>query len=139
MLLADPFSTLFNLQRALEEYYESPWLDNEPGGGGAYPPLNVFRKEDDFIVIAELPGVSKSDLTIEVKDNAVRIAGSKAVKYPEKSSVHRRERAGGAFDRTVALPVSIDTDRVKAECRDGMLALFLPRSERDKPKTIAVA
>jgi HSP20 family protein len=138
MVMADPFATLFNLQRALDEYSESSWLGSAPSGSGAYPPLNVFRKNDDFIVIAEVPGVGKSDLTIQVKDNAIRIAGTKAVKYPEKASVHRRERALGEFDRTITVPVQIDADRVKAEYRDGVLALFVPRAERDKPKTITV-
>ena len=70
--------------------------------------------------------------------NAVRIAGSKAIEYPKQASLHRRERLDGAFDRTVTIPVEIDADRVKAECRDGILALFLTRAERDKPKSIKV-
>jgi len=52
--------------------------------------------------------------------------------------LHRRERVGGRFDRAITLPVEIDADHVKAECRDGILALYLPRAERDKPKSIAV-
>jgi HSP20 family protein len=138
MLGRDPFEALFGLQRALDEYSESPWLGETSSGGVAYPPLNVFRKGDDFIVIAELPGVIKSDLIIQVKDAAIRIAGNKRVNYPKEASVHRRERASGQFDRTVTVPIQIDADRVKAEYRDGILALFLPRAEQDKPKTIKV-
>src|SRR5512143_1121572 len=100
----DPFEALFGLQRALDEYAESPWL-GETSGSAAYPPLNVFRKGDDFIVIAELPGVAKADLVIQVKDSAIRIAGNKRVNYPEEASVHRRERASGQFDRTITVPI----------------------------------
>jgi HSP20 family protein len=99
----------------------------------------VFRKGDDFVVVAEIPGVKKSDLEIEVKGNTIRLAGTKSVAYPENASLHRRERLAGRFDRAVTLPVEIDADGVKAECRDGVLALFLPRAERDKPKSIPVA
>src|SRR5688572_33337917 len=67
MLGRDPFEALFGLQRALDEYSESPWLGETSSGGVAYPPLNAFRKGDDFIVIAELPGVLKSDLIIQVR------------------------------------------------------------------------
>ena len=53
--------------------------------------------------------------------------------------MHRRERSAGRFDRAVTLPINIDPDNIKAECRDGILALYLPRAERDKPRSIAVS
>jgi len=138
-ILTDPFDTLSNFQNALDAFRESGWLSAGPSGVGANPLMNVFRKGDDFILIAELPGVKKSDLDLQVKGRTLRIAGAKAVTYPEKASVHRRERRGGQFDRAVTMPVEIDPERVKAEYRDGILALFLPRAEGDKPKTIKVA
>ncbi len=60
-VLLDPFDTLLSFQQALDAYRTSSWLDAGLSGGGAYPPLNVFRKGDDFIIIAELAGVKKSD------------------------------------------------------------------------------
>ena len=59
--------------------------------------------------------------------------------YSEQASLHRRERLAGRFDRAMTLPVEINPDGVRAECRDGILAVFLPRAERDKPKSIQVA
>jgi len=138
-LFSDPFDALSNFQSALDAFRQSSWLDAGPSGGGAYPLMNVFRKGDDFIIIAELPGAKKSELDLQVKGRTLRLAGAKAVSFPEKASVHRRERLSGRFDRTVTMPVEIDPDRVKAEYRDGILALFLPRAESDKPKTITVA
>ncbi|HLI13505.1 MAG TPA: Hsp20/alpha crystallin family protein [Alphaproteobacteria bacterium] len=139
MLLPDPFETLFNLQQALDAFRESDWLQSSPSGTGAYPPVNVFRKGDDFVVITEVPGIKKSDLEIQVKGNTIRIAGTKAVEYAERASLHRRERLAGAFDRAVTLPVRVDENQVRAEYRDGILALFLPRAEQDKPRTIKIA
>jgi HSP20 family protein len=138
MLFPDPFDALLQFQQALDSFRASNWLSSGPSGGGAYPSLNVFRKGDDVVVIAELPGVRKSDLQLQVKGNTIRISGSKAVQYGEKAGVHRRERLAGNFDRAITVPVEIDADQVKAEYRDGILALYLPRAERDKPKTISI-
>jgi HSP20 family protein len=139
MLLPDPFETLFRLQQALDAFQGSDWLESSPSGTGPYPPVNVFRKGDDFVIVTELPGVKKSDLDIQVKDSAIRIAGTKAIDYAEKASLHRRERAAGRFDRAVTIPAHIDADRVRAEYHDGILALYLPRAEQDKPRAIKIA
>jgi len=137
-LFPDPFNPLLGLQEALEAFRTSNWLNSGPSGGGSYPPLNVFRKGDDFFLIAEVPGVNKSDLDLQVKGRTIRLSGTKAITYAETASVHRRERLAGRFDRSVSLPVEIDPEGVKAECHDGILALSLPRAERDKPSSIKI-
>ena len=137
-MFGDPLDALLSLQQALDSFRSSGWLQSSPSGSGSYPPMNVFRKGDDFIIITEVPGIKKSDLNVQVKGNTVRLAGTKSVSYPEKAGVHRRERLSGRFDRALTLPVEIDPDGVRAECRDGALALFLPRAEHDKPKAIPV-
>lgn len=137
--VVDPFEPLFNLQRALEARLASDWLHDQTTSEGPFPPMNVFQQGDDLLAIIELPGVDKSSLQIEAKENTIRIAGKKTVSYPEGVSIHRRERVAGEFDRTISVPVQLESDRIKAEYRDGILALFLPRSERDKPRTIAVS
>ncbi len=137
-LFPDPLDTLLGLQQALDAFRESNWLGASPSSSGSYPPFNVFRKGEDFVIIAEVPGVKKSDLDVQVKGSTIRVSGTRSVSYPERASLHRRERLGGRFDRTVTLPIEVDADGVKAECRDGILALFLPRAERDKPKSIRV-
>ena len=135
---ADPFDTLFNLQRALDARTESDWLQNQTTSQGPFPPINVFQQGDDILAIIELPGIDKNELQIQAKENTIRISGKKVVSYPE-ASVHRRERVFGEFDRTLSLPVQLDPAGIKAEYRDGVLALFLSRSERDKPRTIRIS
>ena len=107
-------------------------------GMGSFPPINIFQQGDDFVAIVELPGVDKNDLGIDVKENTIRISGKKTINYDEGASVHRRERVWGVFDRTMSVPIQIDPDAVKAEYRDGVLALFIPRAESDKPRTIKI-
>ena len=137
-MLGDPFDALLHFQQALDQLRDSDWLDTGPSGQGSYPPLNVFRKGDDIVIITEVPSVKKSDLRIEVKGNTIRIAGTKAVDHKGKASVHRLERRGGNFDRAISLPIEINANGIKAECRDGILALFVPRAEHDKPRAIAI-
>jgi len=139
MLLSDPFDALVQFQQALDAFRASGWLNAGPSAGGSYPPLNVFRKGDDIIILTEVPGVRKDDVEIQVKGNTIRIAGRKAVQYGEGVSLHRRERTSGTFDRALTVPVEIDAERVRAECRDGILALYLTRAEHDKPKSIAIS
>lgn len=136
--LPSRIDTLMSLQQALDSFRTSKWLDAGLSGGGAYPPINVFRKGEDFMLIAEVPGVRKEDIEVQVKGRTVRIAGAKSVDYRKDSAVHRRERLAGRFDRAVSLPIEIDPERVQAECRDGVLALLLSRAEQDKPKSIKV-
>ena len=82
--------------------------------------------------------MKKSDLDLQVKGRTLRLSGHKAVAFPEKAAAHRRERLAGRFDRAVSLPVEIDPDGVKAEYRHGIIALFRPRAESEKPKTIKI-
>jgi HSP20 family protein len=135
---ADPFETLFAFQRALENRLSSDWLGTSTAAMGTYPPINVFQQGDDLVAIVELPGVNKGDLNIQAKETTIRIAGQKTIDYSENVSLHRRERLSGVFDRTLAVPMQIDPDRIQAEYNDGVLALFIPRAEKDKPRTIEV-
>jgi HSP20 family protein len=135
---ADPFDALLSLQRELEARFASDWLHDLTTSRGPFPPINVFQQGDDILAIIELPGVDKNDLQIQAKANTIRISGKKNVGYSDGASVHRRERISGEFDRTLSLPVELDPDGIKAEYRDGLLALFLPRAESDKPRSIKI-
>jgi HSP20 family protein len=137
--LADPFDALLRLQRELEGRRTSEWFEDATSGRGAYPPINVFQQGHDFVAIVELPGVGKGDLELQAKENTIRISGKKSVAYGDKVSVHRRERVAGNFDRMITLPVQIDPNGIKADLRDGILALYIPRAESDKPRAIKIS
>jgi HSP20 family protein len=95
-----PLDALFDLQRALDAHLDSDWLQGTTGGTGAFPPFNVFQQGDSLVAILEVPGVAKTDLDIQVKDNTIRVSGKKANSYPEGVGLHRRERLTGGFDRS---------------------------------------
>ena len=137
-MFADPFDALFDLQRALDAHLASEWLRDATTSRGPFPPINVFQQGDNFLAIIELPGIAKDKLQIEAKENTIRISGTRATEYEDSASLHRRERNFGQFDRTISIPVKLDPDGVKAEYRDGVLAVFLPRAESDKPRSIKI-
>src|SRR6201997_5234359 len=136
---SDPFEALLTLQRALDARVASDWMGRGTATIGSYPPINIFQKGEDFVAVVELPGIDKNDLEIEAKANTIRIFGKKTIAYGERASVHRRERVAGVFDRTLSVPIRIEPDGIKAEYRDGILALFIPREEADKPRSIKVS
>ncbi len=136
---SDPFEALLNIQRALDQSQYSDWFGLSTTSRGAFPPVNVFQQDDNLVVIAEMPGVKKEDIEISIKRDQLRIAGKRDIKYGDKISTHRQERRGGKFDRTFTLPLEIEADQVKAEYRDGLLALHLPRAEKDRPKRVEIA
>jgi HSP20 family protein len=136
--MRDPFATLLAVQRAMDNAMQRDWFGPLTSGRGAYPPINVFEKGEDFVIVAELPGVKKEDLDIQVKGDTVRLHGKKVVDYTDQASVHRRERVGGEFDRTLTLPAQIDATKVTAEYRDGVLTLRLPRAESERPRSVTI-
>lgn len=137
--IVDPFSALLDFQRAIDSAHLSNWFAQETSSVGAFPPINVFSKGEDCVVVTEISGVKKSDINIQVKGNKIRLSGKKDISYDENVSVHRRERMAGNFDRTLTLPLEIDSDGIKAEYNDGVLAVFLPRAEADKPRSIMIS
>ena len=76
MAYGDPFDSVLNLQQALDAIRDSDWLKSGTSGGGAYPPINVFRKGEDLVAVAEVPGIEKKDIEVQVRGNVVRIAGT---------------------------------------------------------------
>ncbi len=129
---------LLALQRALDRSLDSDWLRGSTTGSGTFPPINIFQQGEDFVALVELPGVSKDAVEIQAKDRSIRLSGKRTITFQDTASVHRRERVSGVFDRTITLPVQIDVNRLRAEYKDGVLALFIPRAESDKPRAIKI-
>ena len=133
------FDTLLAVQQSLDAARRSDYFEYHTSNRGAYPHINLFQDGYDTILTAEIPGVKKEDINIEVKNNLIRISGKRSVEYPEKSSVHRMERKEMKFDRTLKLPGRVNADQINADYQNGVLKVVLPRAEADKPKLIKVA
>lgn len=106
--------------------------------GEPNPPLNVWEESDAFFVEAEVPGLTREQLNIEVTHrDRVTLSAERAAAEGE-CRWHRRERGFGAFQRTIKLPAPVDADKVEARLEDGVLTLTLPKAEEARPRRIAV-
>ena len=114
-------------------------IDKVFSGGSDYPTLNWQTNEEETTVTAELPGFGPEEIDISVVGTTLTIAGSREVEEPkEGETYHRRERWSGKFTRSLRLPAGVDTEKVEAGFKDGMLTVKLPRAEEHKPKKIEV-
>lgn len=105
-----------------------------------FPSLNVTEDKDNYYLRAELPGVKSEELDLSVAGNQVSIRGERKIPAEKgEFNYHRREREGGAFRRTISLPVELDADRVGAEMKKGILKVTLPKHEKAKPRKIQIA
>src|ERR671922_611307 len=104
------------------------------------PPVDIYETDDALILKAELPGVSKDDVSVEIHQNTLILRGQRKHEAEVKEDrYHRVERAYGTFQRSFVLPTLVDQEKVQASYTDGVLELRLPKSEAAKPKRIAIA
>jgi HSP20 family protein len=127
------FGRLANLQDELDRLFESPLT-------GWAPALDVHEDKDTFSVRLELPGMRREDIEVSLQDGALVISGErKEEKIGEETTVHRQERYYGRFSRALTLPAAVAGDKVKAQYKDGILTVTLPKAEEAKPKAITVS
>ena len=127
------FGRLASLQDELDQLFESPlqaWA----------PALDVHEDKDGYTIRVELPGMKREDIEVSLQDGALVISGErKEEKVHEGTEVHRQERYYGKFTRALTLPAAVTGDKVKAQYKDGILTVTLPKAEEAKPKAITVS
>lgn len=107
--------------------------------GVVAPPIDIFEKENEIVLIAEMPGVAKDGVDITLLENALSIKGTiKNNASAEEVAPSYSERKHCSFSRTIKIPVKVDEGRIKAELKDGLLTVRLPKTEEAQPKKIMV-
>jgi HSP20 family protein len=140
----DPFRDLAEVQervnRVLGEFYGGRGQDDVMRRGTWIPPVDIYEGPNHEMVIkAELPDIRREDIDIRVEDNTLTISGEKKLDDEVKQEqFHRVERAYGTFTRSFSLPAAIDTEKVNADYKNGVLTVKLPMREEAKPKQIQV-
>jgi len=136
------FGRLFGLRDELDRFLENPLAELGRGSqllSGWNPALDVFEDKNNVIVKAELPGMKKDEIEVSLHDGALSVSGER--KSEEKfrdAEPYRSERFIGRFHRSVTLPSEVKANEVKAQYKDGILTVTLPKSEAAKPKQIEV-
>ena len=135
LVYRDPFE---ELQRELEHMLEAAF---QPVGrwSGLYPPVNVFDHGDAYVVKAEVPGIDPERIEINVEEDTLTVRGERAFSDPSKNAAyHRRERGHGQFRRVVRLPGRVAGDEAKAQYRDGVLTVTIPKAKEARPRRVAI-
>ena len=103
------------------------------------PAMDLVETDDNLVLRADLPGLSRDDVEIEIKDGVLTVSGERKAEHEEKSEgFYRVERTFGRFSRSLSLPEGIDADRVAADVEDGVLEVRIPKPEARKPHRVEI-
>jgi HSP20 family protein len=104
-----------------------------------HPVVDIFENDDHLVIKAELPGIDKKDIEIDVKDRVLSLRGERSYDNEVKEDkYYRRERVFGKFVRSFTLPVNVDAEKISADYKEGVLSITVPKPETEKPKKISV-
>lgn len=132
--LWDLFDLRSDLDEIFDELMEAPFFTS-PSWLGGFPAVDVAETESEVVVKAEIPGIDPKNLEVHVTEDSLDIKGEVKDEWEEKNVGYcRRERYCGTFERTIALPAKVRQDEVKAQYRDGILTITLPKVEPSKPR-----
>ena len=138
---ADSLTALRRLNSMLDDAFAIWPVVGESGAvtSAWLPAVDVLENKEGVRITAELPGVKPEDVKLSVENSVLTIRGERRATYEEKTDrMHRYERQYGSFERTFALPSTVDVDRVEARYDNGVLTVDLPKAEKAKPKTIEI-
>lgn len=103
------------------------------------PRTNLYDNGNEFTMQAEVPGMTKDDLSIKIQGNYLELSGTRKSDAPEGYKVHRIEREATSFTRSFTLPSDVDVEKVNASLKNGILSLTMPKAEAAKPKQVSIA
>jgi HSP20 family protein len=137
----EPFRELSSLQTEMNRLFNAAF-DTPAGNGGARrwtPAMDLVETGEHFVLRADLPGLTESDVNIELEDNVLTVSGERKSEHESKGEgFYRVERSFGSFSRSLTLPKGIDPEGVTAEFENGVLEVRVPKPEQRKPRKIAI-
>ncbi|MEN4012777.1 MAG: Hsp20/alpha crystallin family protein [Chloroflexota bacterium] len=136
----DPFREMASLQSMMDQVFDNVLTRQaEAWRGHEWMALDMYQTDDNLIVKAVLPGIKPEDINVSITNQVLTIRGEvKEEKVNENATYHIRERRSGMLTRSVQLPVTVVSDKARAEFEHGILTLVVPKAEEIRPKTISV-
>jgi len=143
----DPFRDLLGLQERMNKLFDESYRgisrtgseDDWALGGTWAPAVDIYEQGSDIVLKAELPGVDPKNVDVRLENNTLTLRGERRLDNEVKrESYHRIERSYGAFSRSFTLPSVVDQASIKAEFKEGVLRVTMPKREESKPKQIAI-
>lgn len=139
----EPFRDLLTTQdrfnRLFNDHFANAFGGDQLNAKGWTPAVDIYETDQNLVIKAELPGIDPKDLEVRVEDGTLYLKGERKYEREVKEeSYHRVERSYGSFARTFSLPRTINTEDIKADYKDGILTLTMPKREEAKPKTVKI-
>jgi HSP20 family protein len=139
----EPFRELSSLQTEMNRLFNAAF-DASPGTATAArrwtPAMDLLETDEEFVLRADLPGMTESDVSIELEDNVLTVSGERKTEHEDKrEGFYRMERSFGAFSRSLTLPKGVDPEAVNAAVDRGVLEVRIPKPEQRKPRKISIA
>ena len=141
LVRCNPRRELFNLNRLFDDFFYPAASNNNTrqSGWNWNPVVDIYDNEKNIVIKAEIPGIDKDDIVIDVKGRVLTLKGERTeAKEVKQDNYYRRERTLGKFERAFTLPADVKTDKIKATYKDGVLELDIPKPEDEQPKQITV-
>lgn len=128
-----------HINRAFEEADYPRWSQQTKTlSGRSWPMLNLYDEGNNLVLDAEVPGLAEQDIQLSLNQNVLSISGERKVETPEGYAVHRQERGAINFARSVSLPCHVDTEKVAAHVKDGLLTVTMEKSREAQPRQITI-
>lgn len=140
----NPWREMSTLQHRINNLFNEPFLrsageEDDLRLGTWYPAVDMFDDDHKIVIKAELPGMDKKDIAVDIENGVLTLSGERNYDNEVKEdNYYRRERTFGKFKRAFNLPVDVDPDQIKADFKDGVLKVEVPKPEEQKPKQITV-
>lgn len=142
---SDPFRDLQALQDRMHQLFEEVTRSGprQPDGQGRAlswsPPVDIYETADEIVVKAELPGIAREDLELSLEEDVLTLRGNRDFERPGRDeSYHQMERSFGPFQRSFAIPARVNESEIRAEYRNGVLTIVLPRANKVKPRQVQI-
>src|SRR5262245_57045504 len=140
----DPFRDLNVLQDRMNRLFDDAgrgWRGDEPVSTTTWSPMvDIFETEGDIVVKAELPGMDRKDIFLNLENNVLTLKGERRFeKETKEENYHRIERSYGGFSRSFSIPSMVDEEKIRADYKEGVLKIVLPKKEQAKPKQIRIS
>lgn len=139
-----PMKDMMNTRHFMNRFFDDFFYPTRNLGGNQElwnwnPVVDIYEDDDNIVVTAELPGVSKDGISVDVKDRVLTLKGERSADNEiKRDKFHRRERSYGRFERAFTLPADVKTEDIKAEYNDGVLKISVPKPEERKPRQITI-
>ena len=140
----NPMKEMFGIHNRMNHIFDDFFTPTLKGDQGLSlwdwePVVDIYDNDDNIVIKAELPGVDKENIDVDVKGRFLTLKGERSAENAVKEEkYHRKERVYGKFERVFTLPAEVDSEKIKADYKDGILTIHIPKPAKEQPRQITI-